>query len=177
MITDFSGHNWDDDAMNVLMDLVRFESLVATSPQGSHGSSMNNALPARHAKIVNGTSSTVRQTRASTTTTSSAQADQPASFASDLSHANLHGADLSHADLRGVNLARANLTEARLDHANLEQADLRGADLRSAHLAAAKLRDARLYGALFDGSTDLPFAKEDALRRGMIFLDVSSHHS
>lgn len=157
MITDFSGHNWDDDAMNILMDTVRFDSYFGGQPRPIRTVSANVLTDAQPELVKTLGAEVIEATTQS---------------ASDLSHADLHGADLSHADLRGANLTRANLTAARLDHANLEKADLRGADLRSAHLAAAKLREARLYGALFDKWTDLPFDKDSAIRRGMVYLEV-----
>jgi uncharacterized protein YjbI with pentapeptide repeats len=102
------------------------------------------------------------------------EADSPVvSQSADLSEADLQAADLSHADLTGSNLSKANLRQARLDRANLEDADLRGADLRSTHLSAARVAGAKLYGALFDQWTDLPFTKQDALRLGMVYLELT----
>jgi uncharacterized protein YjbI with pentapeptide repeats len=92
---------------------------------------------------------------------------------SDLSHADLHGADLRHADLTAASLSRTNLFGARLDHANLESADLRSADLRTANLAMANLKGANVYGAMIDQWTELPFARDEALKRGMVYLEVT----
>lgn len=94
----------------------------------------------------------------------------------------LYGADLKGADLRGVdlykcqlgsaNLANADLRNASLAGAYLFNTDLRGADLRGARfspaLKGAELKQTGLVGARFDESTELPFSREEALRRGMI---------
>lgn len=154
-VTDFSGRNLDDVALTLLMEMIEAESLHHEPRPvrwlNGHGDGASTPL-----LIASSAESSTIPT------------------GSDLSHADLHGADLSRANLRGANLSKANLSKARLDHANLEQADLRGADLRAAHLPAAKLENAHLYGALFDQWTDLPFKKDDALKRGMIYLELST---
>lgn len=73
---------------------------------------------------------------------------------------NFEGADLSSA-----NFTSARLTEARLRDTRLMYAVLKGADL-----SKADLTNALLTGATFDGATKLPFAKDEAIRRGMRFL-------
>ena len=98
--------------------------------------------------------------------------EAPRHHGSDLSHSDLHGADLRHADLSESSLSRANLAGARMDHANLEAADLRSADLRAANLASANLTDANVYGAMIDQWTALPFTRDEALKRGMVYLEL-----
>jgi uncharacterized protein YjbI with pentapeptide repeats len=54
---------------------------------------------------------------------------------------------------------------SRLRAANLSRADLRHADLADSDLDGADLR-----GARFNVQTRLPFDRDEALRRGMIFV-------
>lgn len=143
-IYDFSGHNWDEAAINALRRQTEAGSLGLYGPPGAIASLV--VQPATH---------------------------QPSTSA-DMSHCELSGSNLSHADLRNANLNHANLSRCRLEMADLSGADLRGADLRAARLESAQLDQARLYGALFDPGTRLPFDKESALRKGMIFLELSS---
>lgn len=142
-VTDFSGHNWDDVVIDKVYESTQLEPAADT--------------PTRPVRMIYSHL-------------------QPPAFDNvtvvDLSHADLHRSDLRNANLNGANLARANLSSARLDHASLVGANLRGADLRGAHLPAAKTANAHLYGAIFDHMTDLPFEKEEALRRGMIYLEI-----
>jgi uncharacterized protein YjbI with pentapeptide repeats len=103
----------------------------------------------------------------------------------------LRGAYLFEADLHGVNLRGANLDRAHLSGANLRGADLRGANLSGAYLYKADLREADLRGATFnlrlhgadlhgvklegarvDTSTEFPFGREEAIRRGIVFLNI-----
>jgi uncharacterized protein YjbI with pentapeptide repeats len=87
------------------------------------------------------------------------------------------------ADLRGANFQNASLTYGRTE-TTLQGADLRGANfydaffykvnLRYAKLEGADLRARALYqtaltGATFDDATKLPFSKQEALARGMIY--------
>jgi len=101
----------------------------------------------------------------------------------DLRGAYLYGAQLKGADFRGANLdktelAHADLRNADLRGANLKRAYLHGADLSGADLRGAvlpdpmKLHHVKLEGARFDAQTQLPFAEEEALTRGMVKVDV-----
>jgi hypothetical protein len=156
-VTDFSGHNWD-------------EMVVDSVIESSHDDEFDTTPRMRTIFPGSGHSSPSPQ-RSRTSEAERSIGQRPPSRV-DLSHADLQGADLRNANLNGANLSRANLRSARLDHANLNGADLRGADLRSASLPAAKLHDTHLYGAIFDQTTDLPLDKEQALHRGMVFLDI-----
>ena len=106
----------------------------------------------------------------------------------------LHGQDLSGAyllgvDLRGADLSGANLAKAHLSRADLTGADLHGAVLEGAYLnrtnftnadlrcvtfqkalKGADLHGATLTGARFCPATELPFAVEVALARGMTLV-------
>ena len=99
----------------------------------------------------------------------------------------LYGANLKGADLQGVELYRCQLGQADLSNADLRnaslagaylfKADLRGADLRGAKFAppldGAELKQTGLVGARFDATTQLPFSRDEALRRGMISMEPS----
>jgi len=87
----------------------------------------------------------------------------------DFRGANLDRAQLGHADLRGADLRGANLKNAFLHKADLSGADLRGAQLP----AAMKLTHVNLSGAKFDDATALPFAKDEAVKRGMVKVDAA----
>jgi serine/threonine-protein kinase len=87
----------------------------------------------------------------------------------DFRGANLDKAQLSHADLRGADLRGANLKNAYLFKADLTGADLRGAQLPT----AMKLTHVNLTGAKFDDATQLPFAKDEAVQRGMVQVDTA----
>jgi hypothetical protein len=87
----------------------------------------------------------------------------------DFRGANLDKAQLAHADLRGADLRGANLKNAFLFKADLSGADLRGAQLP----AAMKLTHVNLSGAKFDDATALPFAKDEAVSRGMVQVETA----
>lgn len=163
-VSDFSGQNWDELVSNLLIESVRdrFPPYAAQREVRALNGSSNQA---KNVYVLNAAASSHLQALEEVRE----QENRP-----DLSQSDLHGSDLSRADLRGANLSRANLMEAKLDHANLENADLRGADLRSAHLSAARLKDARLYGAIINRWTTLPFDKDTALSKGMIYLEVTA---
>jgi hypothetical protein len=97
----------------------------------------------------------------------------------DLSAAPLAGADLVEAILSCAKLTGAHLNGAKLMLAGLSGADLRGADLTGANLKGAVLLGADLTGADLTGAglegaeanqyTRLPFGREEALKRGIVF--------
>lgn len=74
------------------------------------------------------------------------------------------GADLTGARLRGIEGSMIKLTDA-----NLSSADLSGARLRPC--PPPMIGGACLAGARFDARTILPFTREEALTRGMVFAD------
>jgi uncharacterized protein YjbI with pentapeptide repeats len=84
----------------------------------------------------------------------------------DLRDADFSKAQLAHADLKGADLRGADLSEAFLFMADLSGADLRGANLPS-KMVLAKVN---LKGAKFDPSTQLPFTRDEAVRRGMVMV-------
>lgn len=96
-----------------------------------------------------------------------------------LRRADLKGAILSWADLTGAHLEGAVMTEVKangasfrgafLSGAALKGANLMDADFRGADLGGAVLDDASLKRAVFDRDTKLPFGRDEALRRGMVF--------
>ncbi|MBK7864006.1 MAG: pentapeptide repeat-containing protein [Archangiaceae bacterium] len=90
----------------------------------------------------------------------------------DLRGANLAKTQLGRADLRGADFRGAKLTGAYLHKADLSNADLRGAELLS-KANGAELNQVNLTGARFDAKTQLPFAEQEALRRGMVKMEVS----
>jgi hypothetical protein len=95
-----------------------------------------------------------------------------------LRSANLRGAnfadvswylgEIADSDLTGADLSRTSgqmvYRRSRLRAANLSRADLHYADLAEADLDRADLR-----GARFNVRTRLPFDRDEALRRGMVF--------
>jgi uncharacterized protein YjbI with pentapeptide repeats len=89
----------------------------------------------------------------------------------DFRGANLNKTQLSRADLRGADFRGAKLTGAYLHKADLSGADLRGAELLS-KAGGAELNQVKLDGARFDATTQLPFDESEALRRGMVKVDV-----
>ena len=97
-------------------------------------------------------------------------------YGADLAGADLAGEDLyrwqlGRADLTGANLRGAQLAGAYLFKADLSGADLRGATFSPA-LKGAELKQTRLTGARFDRFTALPFSADEALRRGMVFVET-----
>ena len=149
-IQDASGKNWDVAAINATDEL-------ASRPQ-SHGQS-------------DGAASTLDFQIADR---ADLHLGLGVSTSTDLSEADLHGADLRRAELEDTNLRKSDLRGARLENAKLARSDLRGADLRAARLASADVSEAKFYGALFDQWTELPFSKQEALKRGMIYLELDS---
>ncbi len=91
----------------------------------------------------------------------------------DLRGANLHKAHLSGADLCGADLRGANLSGAYLHNADLREADLRSATF-NVLLRGADLYKVKLEGAKVDRSTELPFSRADAIKRGIVLLDSST---
>jgi len=180
-IADFSGHNWDDVALSLLVEISTHQSRFATSQplmNDANGTTLIGTLHEDEATLtslgsLNSLDSPDSPDHHSFSSSLDSSRDGEGRVGSDLSHSDLHGADLRHADLRNANLNKANLCEARLDKADLRGADLRGADLRSAHLAAARVQETRLHGAMFNQWTDLPFDKNEALKKGMIYLEIS----
>ena len=77
----------------------------------------------------------------------------------------LWGADMKNANLKDVDLSGANLSRADLTGANLT-----GANLSGASMMLTKIKDARLEGAIFNERTILPFSRQDAEKRGMVFV-------
>ena len=97
-------------------------------------------------------------------------------YGANLAGADLSGEDLYRCQLGSADLLEADLRVAQLAGAYLFKADLRGSDLRgaifSSTLKGAELKQTRLAGARFDRTTALPFTTDEALRRGMVFVDV-----
>ena len=97
-------------------------------------------------------------------------------FEADLKGADLQGANLFHCQLGHADLRNADLRNANVAGAYLFKADLRGADLRGAKFAqsltGAELKQTLLEGARFDSSTMLPFSVDEAVRRGMIQVEL-----
>lgn len=96
--------------------------------------------------------------------------------------AQLPGANLFSANLKGAYLVDANLKDAGMFLADVSSADLRGADLSGAWMAGANLTGAvvgmsptmsetDLSGAQYDDDTTLPFPKDEAILRKMVWLD------
>lgn len=63
------------------------------------------------------------------------------------------------------------MRKANLQNANLENANLKRANLREADLTGANLKGADLRFAIFNDETILPFSKDEAIQRGMVFED------
>lgn len=86
----------------------------------------------------------------------------------DLTLASIQDADLSNitaerASFRGANLSRSNFHSSTLNGADFSHADLRGTRLSWIEYEGAVFR-----GARFNGTTVLPFSREEALALGMI---------
>lgn len=97
-------------------------------------------------------------------------------YGANLAGADLSGEDLYRCQLGSADLHGADLRGAQLAGAYLFKADLRGTDLRgaifSSTLKGAELKQTRLHGARFDATTTLPFSAQEAVRRGMVFVDA-----
>jgi hypothetical protein len=78
--------------------------------------------------------------------------------------------DLWGADLQNAQLEKAQLAGANLARANLVKANLRNSNLQGANLMLANLENAELAGAQFSSRTILPFSREEAEKRGMVFI-------
>ncbi|MCB9091987.1 MAG: pentapeptide repeat-containing protein [Halobacteriovoraceae bacterium] len=115
---------------------------------------------------------------------------------SNFTRSNLSRANFTRSNLRYANFTQANLKGASLHSANLEcssfkSADLKGTDISDANLKWVDLTEANLYGAdlsnsdlsnvyydtktefnctFFNKKTRLPFSREDAINRGMIYV-------
>jgi len=102
---------------------------------------------------------------------------------SKLEGTSFFGSILQGADLRKANLKNANLKNSKLEGANLQGCVLEGADLTGANLGETPLQENQkkegllvlnptdLKGATFNSKTKLPFSKETALQKGMLFKD------
>lgn len=63
------------------------------------------------------------------------------------------------------------LQKANLWGANLQESDLSGSDLRGANLQSTYTLFTNFKGAKFDGTTLLPFSREEAINKGMVEVD------
>ncbi len=72
------------------------------------------------------------------------------------------------ADLENTDLTKANLQGAYLRGAHLQGAKLSKADLT--RVQKANLKGANLQRAKFNKYTILPFSKEQAIKKGMVFV-------
>jgi uncharacterized protein YjbI with pentapeptide repeats len=79
--------------------------------------------------------------------------------------AKFFSSDLHNATFRGADLRRANFIGSDLRSAIFDDADLRGTDLGTPWTDGASFA-----GARFDAATKLQFSREEAERRGMIFV-------
>lgn len=89
-------------------------------------------------------------------------------------HANFHLAILNNADLSAVrayfsNFLSADLRNAKLWGADLRYCDFEKSDLRGADLLNALVIGAKFSGAKFNDASKLPFSKEQALSKGMVW--------
>lgn len=85
-------------------------------------------------------------------------------------------ADFSGSNILGSYFQNTNLKEAQFQGAHLKNVVFASADLRESDFRGAVLEDtqfilARLEKARFDRYTLLPFSKEEALHRGMIYVE------
>ena len=87
----------------------------------------------------------------------------------DLSELHLQGADLSYSNLEKASLERSDLHGATLIHADLRQANLKGANLED-----VSCDEAIWEGAIADENTVLPFSREEAEKKGVVFITSSS---
>lgn len=78
---------------------------------------------------------------------------------------------LSAANLKNTDLQGANLSYANLSHTNLENADMRNTLLKGANFSNANLQGTVLKYAEFDSQTQLPFGYEEALEKGMKYIE------
>jgi hypothetical protein len=88
---------------------------------------------------------------------------------SNLSHANLTSASFRGGRLHNSDFRESNLQNADLRSANLSYCDFRKANLKGARLSETVLLGSQWTGALFDSKTELPFSRETAQQKGMIF--------
>ena len=88
---------------------------------------------------------------------------------SNLSHANFSSASFRGARLQNLDFRESNLQGADLRGANLSYSDFRKADLKGALLGETVMFGSQWTGALFNAQTELPFTREVAQQKGMIF--------
>lgn len=77
--------------------------------------------------------------------------------------------DLTRAQIRDSNMQKASLYWVAMNEAVLVGVDLRDADLRGASLHRAMIWETLFTGAVFDEYTWLPFTRQEAEARGMIY--------
>lgn len=109
--------------------------------------------------------------------------------------ANFNAANLSGADLRGMlitiavaneprfvrcdfsavgaNFQNANLENSRVLAGNFKNADFRGANMKGMRVPDPKNWMVSFEGALYDDKTVLPFSRDEAEFRGMIYSPTS----
>ncbi|QDK36502.1 pentapeptide repeat-containing protein [Bdellovibrio sp. NC01] len=83
--------------------------------------------------------------------------------------ANLENADLSAVRAYFSNFQSANLKNAKMWGSDLRYCNFENSDLRNADLSNALLVGASFQGAKFNHATKLPFSKEQALSKGMLW--------
>jgi uncharacterized protein YjbI with pentapeptide repeats len=86
-------------------------------------------------------------------------------------HAIIIRADFVSADLTGAILSDSNILATNFDSANLENADLRNVNfLGNGHFGPSNLENVIFKGAKFNLATKLPFDKQEAIRKGMVYI-------
>ncbi len=86
----------------------------------------------------------------------------------DFTAASAQNSDFSHSELRRLFFVRTKLRHAIFSGSTLIGIEFRGADLSGASFRGSQLVDVVFEGSYFDDLTELPFSREEALRRGMI---------
>lgn len=101
---------------------------------------------------------------------SGSQFDEVTFSEASLVNANLDGTNLKGASLVGANLAGASLKGADLRNANLNSANLSDTSLSSSNLEGANVAEANFEKAKYSKNTKLPFSREEADRKKMVFI-------
>ncbi len=93
----------------------------------------------------------------------------------DMSRAQARRSRMNRGIFKNGRFLKSNLRKSRMRYsdfsgANFTDADMREANLKGANLSHANLEGANLKGAIFNGQTKLPFDRNNALERGMVYV-------
>ena len=85
-------------------------------------------------------------------------------------HSHFDKVKMKHADLHKANFEGSSFYYANLKGSDLEDADFRNTNLKGANLARINQKNTHWEGAVFNKDTHLPFNRDLAFKKGMVFM-------